>query len=149
MLRPMKPINVKIMYHQKKQHLQRHRPGANKMQRRQMPALIYRRNDIIENKDLQEIALDKSVPDQVYPKSVPEYWHTLFIGKFPLQPDKDKYTQQQDTGSIIYDRLHQIQLIGRAFHVISPRRRQFYVGHAPHSGHNPPPLNSRRSTISP
>src|SRR5580698_3804563 len=71
-----------------------------------MPGPVQRHDDIVEDEDLQEIALNKGIPYQVHPKTITEDRHPFGIGKFPLQPDEDEYAQYQDAGGIIDDRLH-------------------------------------------
>src|ERR1700744_3899237 len=100
MLRTVKPINVEIMYHQEKQHLQSNRPRTDEVQGGQMPGPVQRHNDIVEDENLQEITLNEGIPYQVYPKTVAENGHPPGIGEFSLQPDKDEHAQHQDAGSI-------------------------------------------------
>src|ERR1700727_2530904 len=106
MLRPVKPIDIEIMHHQEKQYLYRHRPGNHQVAGGQMAVGIQWLDDIVKDKDLQKIALDKGIPDKVNPKPVAENRDAPGIGIFPLQPYKDEHTQYQQAGSIINDRLH-------------------------------------------
>ncbi|OJW54268.1 MAG: hypothetical protein BGO55_11210 [Sphingobacteriales bacterium 50-39] len=106
MLPPVEPINIKVMDDQEEQHLHRQRPGCDKVQGRQMPRPVHRRNDIVEYEDLEKIALDQCIPYQVYPEPLPEYGHPFLIRYLSLQPDKDAHADQQDRCRIINNVLH-------------------------------------------
>jgi len=64
MLPSVEPVNIKVMYHQEEQHLQRQWPGCDNVQGRQVPGSIHRLNDIVEYKDLEKIALYQRIPYQ-------------------------------------------------------------------------------------
>jgi hypothetical protein len=56
-----------------------------------MPDPVDRLDDIVENENLQEITLDKSIPYKVHPESFPEDRYAPGVWNFSFQPDKDKH----------------------------------------------------------
>src|SRR5580692_1761547 len=80
-----------------------------------MPTIVGRGDDIIEDHDLQEVALDKGIPDQVHPESITEYRHPLRIRILPLQPDEQEHTANQQTGGNRYNFIHLRSLLYTMF----------------------------------
>jgi hypothetical protein len=53
--------------------------------------MLYRGNDIIEDKYFKKIALDNGVPDQVDPKAIAKKWQTLPIWRYSLPGYNERY----------------------------------------------------------
>jgi hypothetical protein len=56
-----------------------------------MPAPPHGPDEIVEDEDLEKIALDERIPYQVHPEPIPENRHPPGIRILPLEPDKDEY----------------------------------------------------------
>ena len=68
-----------------------------------MKISINGKDDIIKNKNLKKITLNKRVPDEVNPKALPKERKPLAIRKFPFKKDDRHHACKQDSSSIIND----------------------------------------------
>jgi hypothetical protein len=80
------------MGYQKKQNLKPDIPIRNNLQSRKLKFLINRKNDKIENQDLQKITLDNGIPHEIKPETFAQNFEAFAVRKFLFKKNDGKRT---------------------------------------------------------
>src|SRR6185437_14691201 len=102
MLQAVEKIDIQVVRNNKKQNLFGYCPVFEKLEAGPIKMVLNRIDDILENNDLEDIALNDGVPNQVNPKAVPEKRKTLSIRRNTLPVDDKYHPANEDCGCCLY-----------------------------------------------